>query len=477
MSVSHDPLKKERGQILIFSILAFTVVFVVGAIAVDIGLWLSERRGAQTDADLLALAGAWELLDPSADAGEVNDAVLAALAANDGELNATLESPPDVDLAERCVAVDVDHESVPLFFTIFGLVEPEIGAHAKACAGPVSGGNLVPFQLDNNTAPCFDNNEQPVLTSLCPLEFGAQGGPNGNNPRGIIDLQAPDGYCSNSNGDGDIEELIEWGAPGPCLINPASGCGGGAWIDCASTQTGNPKKVLDGTAARLARDGLCDGPDGNSWDDFDETVVLITDNPPSGAGPEDNYGARDCDPAEGLQMSPRIVTIIVFDEYPDDNNTPYPIVGLASIYLAGCAPKEQVITNINDLNRYCTNPSTMEIGDLSGLYVSAPGLGPLPIPAAGHCPGPHQGPHSGPNARPCPTPTPTPSPTPTASPTPSPTPTPGPATPTPTPTQPPIGPSGHVEVWGNIFNLVIGGGSPGGGGNSSSTTLGIYLVE
>jgi len=35
--------------VLILAVLGVTVIFLAGAIAIDIGLWLSERRGAQTD--------------------------------------------------------------------------------------------------------------------------------------------------------------------------------------------------------------------------------------------------------------------------------------------------------------------------------------------------------------------------------------------------------------------------------------------
>ena len=52
----------ERGQVIILVILVMTVTFVVGAIAVDLTLWLSERRGSQTDADFASLAGAFELM-------------------------------------------------------------------------------------------------------------------------------------------------------------------------------------------------------------------------------------------------------------------------------------------------------------------------------------------------------------------------------------------------------------------------------
>ena len=340
----------EKGQVLVLMVLAMTVVFVVGAIAVDIGLWLSERRGSQTDADFLALSGAWELLDPAATVAEVNTAVDHSLLANDGELNLTLQNPPDVDMAGRCVSVDVDHDSSAVFFSIFGLLAPEIGAHAKACAGPVSGGNLIPFEIDNDTAPCFTN-EEPNFATLCPLELGAQG----ENPRGMLDLEAPDDFCSNDTGDGDIQQLIEFGTDGPCLINTSGSCPGAhEWIDCAATQTGNPKKVLDGTQARLERDGMCDGPDANTWDDFDETVILVAPDPDD---PLQNiYSARDCDPDPDVtQISPRLVTIIVFEEYPTQNNTPYPIIGLAGFYIAGCAHESETVNSVDDLNRYCND--------------------------------------------------------------------------------------------------------------------------
>ena len=53
----------ECGQmLLIFALLIVPVTFGLGAVAVDASLWQSERRGAQKDADLSALAGALELV-------------------------------------------------------------------------------------------------------------------------------------------------------------------------------------------------------------------------------------------------------------------------------------------------------------------------------------------------------------------------------------------------------------------------------
>jgi hypothetical protein len=327
----------------------FSVIAVIGVITVDFGLWLSERRGSQTDADLPALAGARECMLQLA-TGTPHDpypAIVQWFNDNNGG-NATLEyaSPTCEEDAQGrlCVTVRVRHDSETLFSSffspVFDAVSDNIGAHATACAGAANAPEqITPFETDNNSAPCFNADETPNFTTLCGLEFGAQGGPNDPNPRGIVDLEAPDDYCSSSPGSGDIEELIEFGAEGICLIDETPGsCAEGShgpWYECASTQTGNPQKVLDGTAARIAREPLCDGSDANNIDDFDESVEMIVD---TGDPATSVYQARDCDPdTEGEQISPRVMTIIVFDEYPTDNNTGYSIVAFAGFYLAGCA--------------------------------------------------------------------------------------------------------------------------------------------
>lgn len=343
----------ERGQALIMMVMAMTVMFVIGAIAVDVGLWLSERRGAQADADFVALSGAWELLNPGPEA-EANAviAVDAALAANDEQLNASLAGL-DVDLIERCVSVDIEHDSRPLFFAIFGVGSPEIGAHAKACTGAAAApGNLVPFQIDDNPGDCFTAEEEPIFTSMCPIEMGA----GGDNPRGMLDMEAPDDFCSFSPGDGDIEDLIVDSTAGICLINETDDCdpdNNGPWYDCVAVQTGNPKKVIDGVAARLAMDGDCDGPDAGSVDDFDETVNLVFD---TGDPFTSIYEARDCDAfTDGKQISPRLVSLIVLEDPPptDAGPTGFPIIAFAGFYLAGCASETEVVVDEDDLDRYC----------------------------------------------------------------------------------------------------------------------------
>ena len=334
-------LQQQRGQVMVMFIGIFTVIAVVGVIVVDFGLWFSERRGAQTDADLPALAGARECMlrlasgDPNY--GDPEGAVDNWFNLNNGG-NASLVS---VDASCPCVDVVVKHDSKTLFSSffapVFDGVAGNIGAHARACAGAANAPEKVtPFETDNNSAPCFNADETPNFTTLCGLEFGAQA----ENPRGILDLETKeDGPCSQASGSGDPEGVIEWGAGGLCIIDETPGsCVEGAkgpWYECAATQTGDAKNVLDGTAARIGHEPLCDGPDANNIDDFGESVDLILD---TGDPATSLYQAKDCDPdTAGNQASPRLIAIIVFDEYPTDNNTGYSIVAFASFYLAGCA--------------------------------------------------------------------------------------------------------------------------------------------
>jgi hypothetical protein len=383
---------REQGQVIIWSLLTMTVIFVVGAITIDIGLFLSERRGSQTDADFSALSGALELIDPAADAGDAMTAADSNLDANDEQGNIDWPNTSIV-VDDSCwdeagdddaVTVDVSHSSKALFFGIFGLLAPEIGAHAKACVGAAQGlGNLIPIQIDDNPGPCFDDEEEPKFTSMCPIELGSQGS---NPDRGMADLDASGDYCSEAGGAGDIEELIEFGATGICLINTSGSCNpasNGPWYECIATQAGNAKKALAGINARVLKDGKCDQSfgDGDHTDEFSETVEMVFN---SGDPFTSIYGSRDCDPSQdGTQASPRLVTIIVLEEPPNPqpSNEGLPIIAFAGFYIAGCAAEDDVVVDESDLDPNCYYP---------GGPVPTPPPAPTPVPvddcgAPAHC--------------------------------------------------------------------------------------------
>lgn len=352
MKSLRERIRSQRGQVIIMFAAIFTVFTIVGVITVDFGLWLSERRGAQTDADLPALAGAREYMlwlaegnrceNGGAPDQAVEDAVDNWFSLNNGG-NASLVS---VEADCPCVDVRVRHDSETLFSSfyspVFDEVSDNIGARAKACAGAVNApGNVIPLDTyktcEGNAGPCFNEDGTPKFGTMCGLEFGAQGpGDCDHNPRGMLDLDTDPGYCSDAGGSGSIEELIRDGPPGMCFVNAGTSCGSDPWADCASTQTGNKQDVLDGTSARILKNHLCDDnypdPDGvSNVDDLSEAAEAV---PPSPTG---IYQARDCDPlADGKQISQRLVSIIVFDDYPDQNNTGYPIASFGGFYLKGC---------------------------------------------------------------------------------------------------------------------------------------------
>ncbi|HXK34633.1 MAG TPA: hypothetical protein VNM91_11560, partial [Dehalococcoidia bacterium] len=365
------------------------------------------------------------------------------------------------------VTVDVDHGSRTFFSGIFGIdIAPDIGAHAKACAGSVQAPNgLVPIEINTSMALCFededgDGENDPQIGEPCPMEFGSNNNPQGSNPRGILDLQAPGDYCSDASGSGDLEDLIEFGAPGTCLINETGSCDpgkNGPWYDCVAVQTGNPTKVARAFRDRIAREGACDS-DGDGIEQFDEVVTLVFDAP---GNQDDVYEARDCEPnTDGDQISPRLITIIVLDQIPDPGNVGYPIYAFAGMYVMGCT-QESDLGSLSDLDPFCDTPGNFRAptaGERSVSFVSFPS-------------GNQGGGQCGRGNRP--TCTPVPSLTPTQ------TPTPGAPQPTPTPDdggQGGGGGQGHKVVWGTFVNLIFAGHEAGPPTDATSL-FGISLKE
>jgi hypothetical protein len=138
--------RRERGQMLIvFALVILPVSLALGAVAVDASLWQSERRGAQKDVDLAVLAGAYELLNKTPAASAAQTVTANYRQTNDEAGNGAFIGSVTVD--SSCfgggsrldsVQADVSHASHTFFSRLFGVnVAPDIGAHARACAGSV----------------------------------------------------------------------------------------------------------------------------------------------------------------------------------------------------------------------------------------------------------------------------------------------------------------------------------------------------
>jgi len=349
----------QRGQALILAMLVMTVIFAIGAMVVDLGLWLSERRGAQTDADFVALAGAWELLDPN---GDVVAAANSTLDANQEETDASgtgTASLANLTTNGNCVVADVRHSSVSLFSGIFGIFAPDIGARARACAGATNAPEgIVPFEIDNNDPTCFDvATGAPKFGALCPLDYGL-----GSTPREILDLIAGDN-CSNDAPGGNVVSVIESGATGTCL-RTGNSCSGSQWNDCVFVRDVPTNNVIKAVADRLASKGIpepCDDPGGATpgVDDRDETIDIVFD---TGDPDTSLYQAKDCD-------SPRLASVIVLDQDPSPGDTS-PIETFAGFYIAGCHQLLLPAPGPGDLDTDCddTNGGGSGSGNHNVIY-------------------------------------------------------------------------------------------------------------
>ena len=120
--------ESDRGQALILWILAATVILVMGAIVVDVGLWLTERRRAQGAADFAALAAATEL--KNSDAATVAKGLEFAKRNGFDDADSAVEVQVDPNYAPDMVQVTIKQGS-PMFFSgIFGAGAFDIGARA-----------------------------------------------------------------------------------------------------------------------------------------------------------------------------------------------------------------------------------------------------------------------------------------------------------------------------------------------------------
>ncbi len=355
--------RPEAGQALILGLLAMTVVFIIGVIIVDFGLWLTERRGAQKDADASTMAGAFELLGQDfVNVGNNDPAAVRGAAEGAAYDWAGLNGLPDADVKNLnvddtdclgpssvidTVELAAEHHGGSLFTSIFGILVPQIGAPAKACLGSQNTAEgLLPLgvQITGPKTDCWrdvdgDGEEDPLYGQECIITFGAGGATSGE--AGHLRLY-DDGSnaCSAPNTGGNAQwrdEVSNGGANTLCHVYKyfpdLSLCDqdpGG----CVYSQTGiGGTATLDAFNALLVKEGTagydCDARfgDGDGTDQLLETVQVI--NGASWPSPQAVFAKRDC-------TSPRVVSLIIVAEFTSAGNPPLPIEAFAGFFLEGC---------------------------------------------------------------------------------------------------------------------------------------------
>jgi hypothetical protein len=416
-------LQEQRGQVLLMFIGIFTVIAVVGLVVVDFGLWFSERRGAQTDADMSALAGAQAYVADLTDtAGAFDDAVEWAVKNGVDPAKIDPSNTSNCSAGNSCVDVgigncygngtdtampwvesDIRHNTRTLFGRFFELAVPDIGATARACVGsPRTAIDLSPFGVQTGfvTDPscpdygqplsnCLEpdpadptNKTRPVYGAVCILKTGAQnpGCQNTGGQRGQLTLGDLDCEQTSSN---TLRHDFHYGAKAACSVDQE-----------VNTGTGNLVGLLRGLQDRLSEEGLCDQlspTGGDGYDDFDEVFSLVGADPPIVPSAENVFSLNECSITNECSdghthtYTPRVLDLVLIDQLEQGEQTAT-ITGFAGFYVIGCVDDDDAeqtkadievdLTNIGPFLNRCDPVGAQD--DILGIFVEklAPPLNP-----------------------------------------------------------------------------------------------------
>ena len=417
-------LHRERGQVLVMFVGIFTIIAVVGLVVVDFGLWFSERRGAQTDADMSALAGAQTYAADLTDtAGAFDDAVEWAVKNGVDPAEIDPSNTSNCSAGNSCVDVGIGgcyengtdtampwveskirHNTRSLFGEFFDFAAPDIGATARACVGsPRTAIDLSPFGVQTGfvTDPsCPDYGEplsdclepdpdnpgrtRPVYGAVCILKTGAQnpGCQNTGGQRGQLTLGDLDCEQTSAN---TLRHDFHYGAKAACSVDQE-----------VNTGTGNLVGLLRGLQDRLSEEGLCDQlspTGGDGYDDFDEVFSLVGADPADPIVPSaDNVFSlnecsitNECSEGHTHTYTPRVLDLVLVDQLEQGEQTAT-ITGFAGFYVIGCVDDDDAqqtkadievdLTNIGPFLNRCDPVGAQD--DILGIFVEklAPPLNP-----------------------------------------------------------------------------------------------------
>lgn len=161
MNPRNNERKNERGQAIVLTVLALTVLLGMGALVLDVGAWFRTDRRLQATSDAAALAGAQKL--PSDPTGAQ------ALALNYADKNGGDVLAADIVISSTyksndTIAVKAQRSAPGFFSKVFGIGAADIKARAKArvdqpdqakWVAPITVNEKHPLISGNGGCPCF----------------------------------------------------------------------------------------------------------------------------------------------------------------------------------------------------------------------------------------------------------------------------------------------------------------------------------
>ena len=295
--------RREGGQALVLFALALGVLLGFTALAVDVGIFLHQRRDLQNDADAAALAGAAFL--PNAAVATQNSQDWAAKNFDDGNEVVKSIQVDTYRAPNDRIKVDVEQEVSFLFGRALGLVSDTMHASATAGRVPVTAGCIAPWAIQGvvNDAG-VDYGLDPEAPYIFQLSAGSW-----NSPGNFGALAVYGGGTSDYRNavEGNCGQMIACGSDSPYVAE-------GQTLACA-TQTGS--------LGQNTNSGLETRYPPSTWAACDVAV--------------DADGYADAQAKAGLQAcKDRAVSVAIINAFPPQGQSAnIDIWGLASFYIAG----------------------------------------------------------------------------------------------------------------------------------------------
>ncbi|MDW8009298.1 MAG: pilus assembly protein TadG-related protein [Chloroflexota bacterium] len=297
---------REAGNVIIMAALFMAVLMGFGAMAVDVGVMMWQRRELQNVADAAALAGVQELPnDPSAAVAVATDYARRNGVDRGGWRLESVDLLPAgcTAQARNCtsLAVRVSHRDAPfLLARVLGFTTTNVKASATASIqSPNTAGNAMPWAMKESVR------RNARYGDVVTIKYSAQGGDHGN----FGALAVPNDRCGSSRHGANLYR---------CNIQNGATVEVGHTYD---TESGNMRgPTQQGMQARLnATDPLCDS--------FNEVFEQ------TGSG-QWRFRSERCNPwSPAGQGSKRVVLIPVVSDSDLRGRSQVTVLGFALAFL------------------------------------------------------------------------------------------------------------------------------------------------
>ena len=193
--MSFSRCKSERGQAILLTTVAMTMILGMAALTLDVGNWFRDKRRLQGTSDAAALAGA-QLLPDNASGAKAQ--ALNYANQNGGDVAAADLVVTSVWQADDTIEATGRRNDPGIFSKVLGIGSANISAHAKVRVGPPAQALAVAPMVVDCDHPLIqncNNDHTPQFGVNTNMDYDPMGAPGAF---GMLDLQNSNGAVSTS---------------------------------------------------------------------------------------------------------------------------------------------------------------------------------------------------------------------------------------------------------------------------------------